>query len=41
MAYRILIPQVGMQPRAPALEAGILTTGQPGNSVLHTFMNVL
>ena len=31
-AHRILAPQPGMEPRASAVEAEVLTTGPPGKS---------
>ena len=31
-AYRILAPQPGMEPRAPAVEAEVLSTGPAGKS---------
>ena len=32
--YRILVLQLGIEPRPTAVKAGILTTGLPGNSLL-------
>ena len=32
VAHGILVPQPGIEPGSPALEAGFLTTGQPGKS---------
>ena len=32
MAYMLLFPQPGIEPMAPALQGGFLTTGPPGKS---------
>ena len=32
MAYGILVPPPGIEPPAPALQGGFLTTGPPGKS---------
>ena len=36
---RILAPQAGIKPAAPALEGKMLTTGSPGKSVFLYFKN--
>ena len=33
VAFRILVPQLGIEPRPPAVKHGILTIGPPGKSL--------
>ena len=39
MACGIFVPQPGIEPKPPALEGGVLTTGPPGNSLLAIMNN--
>ena len=38
--YGQLVPRPGIEPASPALDGGFLTTGPPGKSLFHVFLNV-
>ena len=40
-AYGMLVPRPGIEPMPPAMEAGVLTTGLPGKSLLWWFSPVV
>ena len=40
-ARGILVPWPGIEPTSPTLEGGLLTTGQPGKSLLIFFLKLL